>query len=427
MESPTENSKQVRKKAIAAWCLYDVANSAFFTIVTTFIFAPYFTQKIVANNILGTQLWGYAIAIAGLIVALSSPIIGAIADHTGRRKPWLIAFSLLAIGSSALLWFAAPHATYITYTLVLVMLGTIGVDIAMVFYNALLPHVAPSKMIGRVSGWGWGAGYIGGLIALSICLFGLVTQTPHWLNRAEAEHIRICGPFIAVWFAVFAIPLIIVVKDTPKTGLSLTVATRKGLATLWTTLKQLPRHRPLLLFLLAHMVYTDGLNTIFIFGGIYAAGTFGMSIDEVILFGIFMNISAGIGSALFAWLDDIIGPKRIIMLALLMLTTFTLIIVTIHSKPLFWVFALCLSLFVGPAQAASRSLMTRLTTPPQRSQLFGLYALSGKVTAYLGPWLVGLITVMMHSQRWGIAVILIFFIIGASLLACVRQPNQTMS
>ncbi len=191
--------KSRSKKAIIAWCLFDWANSAFPAVVLTFVFATYFTQAIASNKIVGTAEWGNMIAIAGITIAILSPIFGAIADHEGRRKPWIAVFALFAILSSMLLWFALPQQQYVHWTLACVMLGIIGFEISTVFYNSMLKDLVTEKYVGRVSGWAWGIGYIGGLVCLIIALFAFVQTGGHWLglNTKTAEQIRICGPLVA--------------------------------------------------------------------------------------------------------------------------------------------------------------------------------------------------------------------------------------
>lgn len=407
------------RSAIIAWALYDWATSAFSIIVTTFIFAAYFSQKIAPNPIIGTRDWGYTVSISALFMLLS-PIFGAIADHSGRRKTWLGLFTSLTILGAALLWFAKPSSDHIYTTLTFVIIGTVGLEIGQVFYNALLPHIVTEKYLGRVSGWGWGLGYAGGLVALTICLYGFVEAEPHWLNTSLAENIRICGPFTALWIFIFCLPLFFKVPDYPSSGLTIPQAITQGLGTFFSTLKTLPKQKNLFLFLIARMIYLDGLNTVFAFGGIYAAGTFGMTMTQVIKFGIATNIAAGLGAAGFAWIDDYIGSKKTIMIALIMLLSLGISIVLVKSQLTFWILAVILSLFFGPVQAASRALMARLAPPDQITEMFGLYALSGKVTAFVGPWLMGTVTLLFNSQRVGMASVLSFFVVGAILLAKVR-------
>lgn len=411
------------RRAIISWCFFDWAISAFFSVVITFIFAAYFSAKIAPNAIAGTHAWGDAIAIAGLIIAITSPFVGAIADFSGHRKRWLFCFTYLGIISTALLWFAYPNERFITLTLALVILSDVGFEIAFVFYNSLLITVAPKEFIGRISGWAWGMGYAGGLICLNIALFGFVKHPPAFLNSHTAEEIRICGPLIALWITVFSLPLFLWVKEKNKESLPIKSAIRKGLSQLRNTLKTLPQHKNLLRFLIAQMIYMDGLNTLFAFGGIYAAGTFHMALTQVIEFGILLNITAGIGAASFAWIDDILGPKVTISISLIALISLGLVILTIHSQLLFWIFAPLIGIFVGPTQAASRSCMARIAPPEQITELFGMYALAGKATSFVGPWLVATLTYLSNSQRIGMSVIFIFFMIGGWLLRKVEVVN----
>ncbi len=411
----------IKRRSIAAWCLYDWANSAFPTIVTTFIFATYYTSTVAANTVMGTAHWGYAIAIAGIIVAISSPILGAIADFGGYRKRWLALFTFIMVVACASLWFVAPDPHYSFRMLVTVVIATVGFEIGTVFYNALLIHIAPKGYIGRISGWGWGVGYFGGLVSLIVCLQGFVQAQPQWLNHIPMGSIRICGPLLAVWISVFVIPLFIWVPTVGSTGLSWRESTSKGLNQLWKTLKSLRQSKNILKFLIARMLYSDGINTVFIFGGIYAAGTFHMTMVQVIQFGIGLNVTAGIGALVMAWLDDYAGSKITITFSVIALMICVSFLLSVHSQQWFWFFALVMGLFVGPAQAASRSLMARLAPPDKSNEMFGLFALSGKITTYLGPWLVGLVTVLSGSQRIGIAMVLPFLLLGVLLLQTVKE------
>ncbi len=411
--------------AIAAWCLYDWACASFSIIVTTFIFATYFTTKIAENDIQGTYQWANATSIAGIIIALSSPIFGAIADHGGHHKRWLFFFTWLCIISTALLWFAYPKHNYVYFTLICMVIGTIGYEVAQVFYNSFLSTLAPRPYLGRISGWGWGSGYIGGIIALSIALFIFVKANISWLNTETAAQIRICGPFVAVWYGLFSLPLFFLVPAIPSVAQPLPKAIRAGWRELMTTLKYLPKEKNIMLYLIAHMIYNDGLNTLFAFGGIYAAGTYGLTFEQVLLFGITMNITAGLGAITLGWMDDYLGAKKTVIVSLIFLIFLGFPILFLHHKYIFWGVALALCLFVGPVQAASRSLMVRLISGKNMSaEMFGLYALSGRITAFMGPWLLGTMTLYFGSQRVGMATVLVFFAIGGIVLLPVQVPRD---
>ncbi len=409
--------------ALVSWSLYDWANSAFPTIIITFVFAAYFTKAVAESPVLGTAQWGWAISLAGLFIALLSPVLGAIADQTGRRKPWLSTFTVLCIVATAMLWFVQPSPDYVLWALVFVGLATVAFDFAMVFYNAMLPALAPRDRLGRWSGWGWAAGYAGGLACLVVALICFVQAEAPWfgLEKETAEHVRVTTLLVAVWFAVFSLPLFLFTPDRKATGVSFATAVRDGIKTLVGSLRNIRRYRVIARFLIARMIYTDGLNTLFIFGGVYAVGTFAMSVAEVIRFGIALNITAGLGAAAFAWVDDRIGPVRTILIALAALILLGGVLLTVESKDLFWTIGLALGVFVGPVQAASRSMMARLAPVELQTEMFGLYALSGKVTAFLGPFLVGWVTLLFDSQRLGMATIFVFFALGLLILFPLRR------
>lgn len=405
------------KRAVAAWCLYDWANSAFPAVITTFVFATYFTQAVAPDPVTGTAMWGHATAIAGLCIAVLAPLVGSIADQGGRQKPFLAAFSGIAIAACAVLWFVEPETDSIVLALVAFATATIAFELAIVFYNALLPKVAPHPMLGRVSGWGWGLGYIGGIVCLAVLLVGFVQNQTPWfgLARDAAEHVRVVGPFTALWWALFAIPVFLFVRESGA-GIAARDAVRRGLADLTATFAFLKTRKDIAWFLLANMIYTDGLTTLFAFGAIYAAGTFGMELAEVIVFGIALNLSAGLGAFAFAWLDDRIGSKRTIAIGLVCLTAIGLALLLIESKTWFWILGVAIGPFFGPVQAASRSLAARLAPAEHRAQVFGLFALSGRITAFLGPAILGTVTLAFESQRAGMATILPFFLIGLVVL-----------
>ncbi len=424
----TKNSpKKTSKMSVFSWCLYDWAHSAFPVIITTFVFSTYFTQKVAANPIIGTAQWGDAIAIAALLTALLSPLLGAVADNHGHRKPWLALFALMCIIGSALLWYAKPNPDYVHWTLFFVILGTMGLEIGMVFYNSMLPDLAPKDYIGRISGWAWGLGYFGGLSCLIIALYVFVEGSTPWLplNHAQSEQIRICGPLVAVWFALFGWPVFVFVRDRPNTGLSLGHSMRRGLKQLLNTLAQLPKHRDILIFLIAHMLYIDGLNTLFAFGGIYAAGTFHMSFDQVIQFGIGMNVAAGIGAAGFAWLDDFKGSTLTIFISLIIMISSGIGLLIIHSQLLFWILGMVFSVCVGPVQSASRSLMARIVPKDITTEMFGLYAFSGKATAFLGPFILSMLILTFKSQRIAMSSVIALLFAGMIVLFFMRSNKKT--
>ncbi len=427
MPSTRPSSHRSSRLGIAAWCLYDWANSAFPTVIITFVFAAYFTKGVAPDEVTGTALWGQAIGWSALFVAVISPIAGAVADHTGPRKPWLFAATLACVVLSAALWVVAPGQDMLIWGLLLVACANAAFETGMVFYNAMLPDLVADARIGRVSGWGWGTGYAGGLICLALVLVLFVqSDTPLFgLDKEKAEHLRVTGPFVAVWMALFAVPVFLFSPDRPRTGIGMSEAVRRGFSELAQTVRTARAHATVFRFLLARMIYTDGLNTLFAFGGIYAAGTFGMSFADLIVFGIGMNVMAGLGALAFAWADDRWGPVRVIYVSLSALTVLGAAILVITDITHFWIIGLSLGIFVGPAQSASRSLMAHLAPAEIRTEMFGLYALSGKATAFLGPMLVGALTAASDSQRVGMGGILVFLVLGGLLLRGVHYRPAT--
>ena len=414
------------RRSVFSWCLYDWANSPFPAIVLTFVFPAYFIQAVATDAAEATSQWAFMIGTAALVIALAGPVLGSIADQGQNRKPWLALFTTVLAVGSALLWFVRPDNADAFLLLLLVGASVVAFEIGMVFYNALLPRLAPASHIGRVSGWAWGLGYFGGLggLVLVLLVFVQVETPPFGLDKEAAEHVRIAGPIVALWLGLFCLPLFLWTPNPPGRGRRAKAAVREGLATLFRTLRTLPQHGQLARFLLARMIFTDGINTLFAFGGIYAAGTFDMSVTEVIMFGLVLNATAGAGAFAFGWIDDRIGAKPTILIGLAALTAIGVPLLLVETKLWFWILGAALGIFFGPVQSASRSMMARMTPAGMESEMFGLFALSGKATAFVGPWLVGLIAFVYDSQRLALATVLPFLVIGGLLMLTVREPTH---
>ncbi len=422
MESKTPSSKKSTPFQIFCWCVFDWAHSAFPTVIITFIFGTYFTRSVADSTIKGTAYWGWLIGAAGIAVALLSPVLGSIADYTGRRKPWLAVFTLSNIIFTALLFFTLPSPGWIWWALVMLFFATVTYEFTQVFYNSMMVSIAPKEKIGRISGWGWGLGYFGGLLCLAIAL--LVFIKGKWFTSAEDLNVRLVTLLVAVWFLIFAIPLFLFTPDLEKTNISSKEAITKGVKELWHTLKEIKKFRAIFLFIIAHLFYIDGLSTLFIFAGIYAAGTFHMSYTQILYYAMILNISAGIGAGIFAWVDDYVGPKFTVCFSLVVMIiagSLTLLVKSVHW---FWILSAIVGFFVGPTQAASRSYMARLSPPHLTNQMFGIYQLSGRITTFIGPILVGVITEVYKSQRAGMAVIFIMMLIGFFILLATPKPAE---
>ncbi len=416
----------MNKPAIVAWCCYDWAITAGPVVIDTFIFSVYVTRSVAPSPEQGTAAWSQALAVAGFAVAVLAPLLGAIADRTGRRKPWIALFTVVAVTAMATLFWVLPSPSSMPLALVTMAIAVVSRELALVFYNAMLPGLVPPDHLGRLSGWGWAVGYLGGIGCLVLALFGLVKGDPPLfglLGTHDLENIRAVAPLAALWFAVFALPLFLFVPDRPATAIGWRQAVADGARTLARTGCGARRYRDIAVLLVASALFRDGLATLFAFGGIYAAGSFGMSFQEILLFGLALNAMAAAGAAGFAWIDDRIGAKPTILISLSALLGFGAGILLAHDKGWFWGLAMGLGVFIGPAQAATRSLLARMAPPDMVTEMFGLYSLSGKAVAFLGPLTLGIVTTAFGSQRAGMATILGFFLVGLLLMLAVRVPS----
>jgi UMF1 family MFS transporter len=417
---------------VASWCLYDWANSAFTTLVVTFVYATYFSQTFADNADHGTALWSRGITISSLLIALISPILGAMADRSGLRRRFLAAATLVSVGATAWLAFIVPGSgNAVLAALTLFVIANVGFEVGMVFYNSFLPSLSTPRTIGRISGYAWGLGYAGGLVCLVVALLGLIGlgEGAPWLvlGTEDGFNVRASNLLVAAWFLLFSLPALVLLRDevAPRGDAStdsLVASVRGAFQDLGRTLNRIRDFRDIVRFLIARLIYNDGLITVFAFGGVYAAGTFGMDTAEVIVFGIALNVAAGLGAFLFGLVDDRLGGRTTVLWSLVGLFVCSLVAVAAPNRAWFWAAALVLGLFMGPNQSASRSLMGRFAPKRYESEFFGFFAFSGKATAFLGPMLLGLITAG-YGQRAGIAVVLVFFLVGGLLLLRVDEAR----
>ena len=409
-----------------SWAFYDWASNAFNTVIQTFVFAAYFTQQVAADPDQASAQWGYVIGTAGLVVALTGPLLGSIIDQRGPRKPLMGAFTLGCVTFTALLWLVEPTVEHVWLALLLVWLASVCFEYASILYNSMLPALVEWERLGRWSGWGWTMGYAGGLFcllsALGLFVFGEALLLD--LDPEAAEDVRATFVFAALWFLVFSLPFFLVTPDAAKTGKAWRQSAIDGWKSLADTIKNVRDYADLVRFLIARIFYTDGLATLFAFGGVYAAGTFDMSAQEVLVFGIALNVAAGIGAFGFSWIDDWIGSRLTILIAMANLILWGSLILIVEQEVYFWVFGMLLGIFVGPVQAASRSYLARAAPERLRVQMFGLYALSGKATAFMGPILVGWVTTLAQSQRVGMSVIIVYFVLGFLLMLTVPEAKE---
>ena len=422
------------KRTIFSWSLYDFANQPFTTIILTFVYSTFFTDFIAPSGEVGAIMWGRAVSISAICVAILSPIMGAIADNGGYRKIFLIFWTWICIIFSFMLYF--PLKGEMLLALTFFCIANIGFEMGGVFLNAYLPEIAPKDKIGRISGYGWSFGYVGGLLALLICFTLFINPdipinlfTGEFLDKSSGEHIRIINIFIAIWFAIFSIPTFIFIKGS-GTKMKLTLKMiKKSFLSIKSTIQNIKNYKETVKFLIARLVYNDALITIFAFGGIYAKELFNFTFNEIFLFGIILNITAGLGAFLFGFLDDILGSKKTIQITnygfivaciLAVFAGSTDFFMGLTGKNIFWISGVLIGIFSGPNQAASRSLMGRLTPENKENEFFGFFAFSGKATSFIGPLLFSLSVSLTSDLRYGIVMILILFIIGTFLLSRVK-------
>ena len=406
-------------KKVFNFALYDFANSAFTTIIITFIFATYFAKQIAPNPVLGQSYWGWTIGLVGFFVAISGPFIGSFADKNNQILFFLRCFSLLCIFFTSLLWFAKPYENYLLYTLIIVGIANFFYELSLIFYNSLLKDISKNKNLGKSSGLGFALGYMGGIVILfiSIKLFIDNENLPFGLSKEESQNIRATAILVGAWFLLFSIPFLFFFKKKIKKF-------KKSSLSNFSDLKNLVWKRGLKTlgkFLIARMLYADGLNAIIIMGGIFAVGVFNLEIKELLILSVLMNVTALVGAVIGGIANDKYGSKIVIIISLLGLIFSSIIILFAYSKLLFFIMAAINGLFIGPIQSASRVIITTLLNNNNQGKGFGLFATSGKLTSFIGPLLVSTVTFLSDSQRIGFSSAIILLVIGLIILINIKK------
>ena len=451
-DHPRGLAEEVSPLGRASWVTFEWGRNPYFILVGIYIYGPYFQNQIVGDPVLGQALWADIWAYAGLTVAIGAPFLGAIADAGGPRKPWLLFFSGLLALASFLLWFGEPGGVGLSVFAIgaLIVVANVGYDASIVFHGAMLPLIAKEGGIGRLSGLGYALGNLASLLLLVFVLvFIFLPENPLFgLDREAHEHERMVGPLAALWFIIFCIPFFLWTPDRRPSGLALSNIIRKGLTSVTRTVRSLNQYRNVGTYLLARMIYNDGLNMMLTFGGIYASGVFGWGVIEIAVYGIILSPFAALGGFAGGMLADRIGTKTALRISLsgsilfgfcrLVFAPDRVLFFLPYAQgmealplPLFgtlpellYICAVaCIAVCVVATYSNSRAMMARIAPRPHMTEFFGLYALSGEATAFAAPIAVGIFTRVFESQQWGMAAILIFLSVGLVGLSFVREER----
>lgn len=373
-----------------AWGLWDWGSAAFNAVITTFVFSVYITSDSFGPDA-DTSL-GWALAGAGVLIAVLAPVSGQRADRSGRPGRWLGLNTLAVVAVSAALFLVEPRQELLWLGLLLLASGNVFFELASVNYNALLHRVSTPATVGRVSGLGWGLGYLGGIVLLLVVYLGLISPEVGLFGVTDQDglDVRVTMLVCSAWTLLFSVPVLLTLRDlpSPAPGRGGRVGVVESYRRLFRSVGDLWREdRRLVQFLGASAVFRDGLAGVFTFGGVLAAGTFGFSSGDVVVFGIAANVVAGISTIAAGWLDDRLGPKRVIVGSLVALVVSGTAVFVLHDggRGVFWGFGLLLSAFVGPAQSASRTFLARIIPAGREGQVFGLYATTGRAVSFLAP------------------------------------------
>ena len=413
LQLPSEPQSPASRGTIFAWTLYDFANTAFYVLILTVGYPLYFKKVIAAESTQGDALWGLAFSISMLVVALLSPILGAVADYGAGKKRFLGIFTALCILATAGLFFV--EGSMIIWGIALLILANIGFEAGLVFYDAFLPEITTERSYGRVSGYGFAVGYIGSLITLFAAL-------PLFEGGFEPENllnVRLSFLMAAAFFFLFSLPLFIVVPDRQRFAPLKLNFIKIGFERLRNTVRQFSLYKNVAKFLLAYFIYIDAINTIIVFSSIFADETLHLSIEEIIFFFITVQTSAIIGSLVFGFLSDKLGHKQTLTLSLLIWVVIVVIAFFTTDKTTFFVVGFLAGIALGSSQSSSRSLMSTLVPPEKKTEFFGFYSFFGKASAILGPALFGVLS-SNFNQRYAILAIGGLLLVGLVLLQRVE-------
>lgn len=432
--TPAATGPAANRGRVLAWSLWDWGSASFNAVVTTFVFSVYLTSDAFGPEAETSSKLGTALLIAGILVAVTAPVIGKLTDAAGRRKSWLGITTAVVVAATALLVLVAPDPSYLMLGLVLLAIGNVAFELASVSYNAMLSQVSTSANVGRVSGFGWGMGYLGGIVLLAVLLVGFIFPEVGWFGVTSEGgwNIRLAMVVAALWFAVFALPVFFAVPEVPaepggrgilRAAGSAYVEVFRSIAGLWRDA------RATLYFLVASAVFRDGLAGVFTFGGVIAAQSFGFDASTVIVFAIAANVVAGVATILVGQFEDRLGAKNVMVVSILLMVVCGLLVYLLNPLGawVFWVFGLLLCIFVGPVQSASRSFLARVIPPGREGEIFGLYATTGRAVSFLAPAAFTAAVTLGGATIFGILGIVLVLLAGLVLLCFVRtaRPGRT--
>ena len=444
----------VSRRGIWGWMLFDWAAQPFFTVVVTFVFGPYFVARLTEDPVSAQAAWGNMATISSIAIALLSPVLGSIADQSGPRKPWIACFAAIKIVCLSLLWFAVPGSSLV-WPLLLLIFASVAAEFSIVFNDSMMPRLIGQDEVGRISNTAWGLGYLGGMLVL-ILVVALLAGSPDTgltllgleplfgLDPALGEDARITGPLAALWYLLFILPMFLFTPDAGK-GLPMAKAVRSGIAELGGTVRDLKQRPGIARFLIARMLYQDGVNGLLILGGAFAAGMFGWATIEIGVYGILLNMIAIFGCFVAGRLDLRLGSKTVVLIGLVLLLTATLGIISTGPDYVFFgllplsmqdsgglfgtvaerayvLFGLLIGIAFGPVQASSRSYLARSISPDDAGRYFGIYALSGRATSFMATLMFSLVTYVSGSAHLGMAGLILFLASGFILLLRTPYP-----
>jgi UMF1 family MFS transporter len=415
VESPT-TERNVPRREVLSWWLYDFANSAFNVMITTVVFGRYFQQFVVEGNVkLGTLLWGTAISASMLLVAVVSPVLGAMADYSAGKKRALLSFTALSVMATAALAIVGPGD--VALGMGLFILANFGHSGSLVFYNGFLPEISTDRNVGKVSSIGYAFGYVGGLVCLGIC-FPLIGY--QWATE-NLGGVRSSFLVTAAFFAAFSVPVLLWLRERQhaRATIPLPALAREGFTRLRDTLVHASRLRDLFKFLIAFLIFNDAIETVIYFSPIFATEVLGFGDADVIILFAAVQSSAFVGAWALAALTDRIGTLRMVTATVVVWSLLAGWTYFVTQRSVFWIVALLAGLVLGPCQAASRSAMSQLIPKGRSAEFFGLFAISGKVSAIIGPSVFGWTTYLFSSHRAGVLSTLVFFVIGLAVLSRV--------